>query len=302
MDDNISTAHMTDIPSVSVVTLTKNRAPLLKKCLQSLVGQVSADDEIIVLDNESTDNTKEVVENCPKALNIRYYRTSANGYPLLYNLAAGKSTKDIIIFFDDDCVARKNFIRNIRLAQTSTGLSCVIQGITRSIPKSNMYAQIMGDHYKNWITANMVNKDEMYTLDNKNASMPRYIFLKSGGFCPQLTRGSEDTEFGIRLRQQGVSIKLNTHIIAYHHERSTLWGFLKQHARMAKSESFLHQYLQDKDIIGSLRRKRIVLNAASAMAREVNYIKQKNITFAINLPIAYLLLVCVHVYGKWFSN
>lgn len=52
---------MKDIITISVVIPTKNRAHVIKKCLDSIIGQTYQVTEIIVVDDNSNDNTKEIV-------------------------------------------------------------------------------------------------------------------------------------------------------------------------------------------------------------------------------------------------
>jgi len=45
---------------VSVVITTKNSSRTLEKCLQSIKGQSYKNTELLVVDNNSTDSTKEI--------------------------------------------------------------------------------------------------------------------------------------------------------------------------------------------------------------------------------------------------
>lgn len=67
---------------VSICIPTYNRAPYLKKCLDSLVCQtefLNGDVEIVISDNASTDNTADIVYNYQKKYkNIQYYKNSEN--------------------------------------------------------------------------------------------------------------------------------------------------------------------------------------------------------------------------------
>ena len=203
--------------SVSIITLTKNRSLLLQQCLRSLVGQLSGNDELVLLDNGSTDNTPEVAHAFQQFFTVRYFVSRALGYPKLYNMAVSKSTQKIIVFLDDDCIAGRNFVSHIKRAHKNRVNAYVIQGKTVSIPRGNIYVDIMGDHYANWVSANMMGAKRLRTFDNKNASMPRSVWLRGGGFSEQLSGGSEDIDLGFRLRKEGIQIIYNSSIVAYHH-------------------------------------------------------------------------------------
>ena len=58
-------------PLFSVVIPTYNRAVLLKRALESLVNQTYKNFEVIICDDGSTDNTKEVVDSFNGKLNIK---------------------------------------------------------------------------------------------------------------------------------------------------------------------------------------------------------------------------------------
>ena len=58
-----------EIPMVSIVVRCYNRADTLARALQSIVDQTYSDYEIIVVDDGSTDSSREVAERFP---NIRY--------------------------------------------------------------------------------------------------------------------------------------------------------------------------------------------------------------------------------------
>lgn len=67
---------------VSICIPTYNRAPYLRKCLDSLICQpefLQKEVEIVISDNCSTDNTAEIVKGyAVKYSNIRYYRNEEN--------------------------------------------------------------------------------------------------------------------------------------------------------------------------------------------------------------------------------
>ncbi len=101
--------------SISVVIVTLNRAELLQDTLVSLVRQERQPDEVIVVDNGSTDNTKEIVLSFRNKLNIKYVYEGQRGIPHARNAGIGNVTKDIIAFTDDDCVADRNWLKYLEI-------------------------------------------------------------------------------------------------------------------------------------------------------------------------------------------
>jgi rhamnopyranosyl-N-acetylglucosaminyl-diphospho-decaprenol beta-1,3/1,4-galactofuranosyltransferase len=67
---------MKDELKVAAVVVTYNRKELLKKCLRSLLNQTKPIDEIVVIDNASTDGTDQMI--CNEFPEITYVRLSEN--------------------------------------------------------------------------------------------------------------------------------------------------------------------------------------------------------------------------------
>lgn len=89
-------------PSVSVIIPTYNRAPLLKRAIESVLKQSFDDFELIVVDDASPDNTPDVVESINDG-RIRYIRLKKNsGGPVARNTGIKKARGRFIALLDDD--------------------------------------------------------------------------------------------------------------------------------------------------------------------------------------------------------
>lgn len=281
---------------LSILIVTKNRSALLTECLLSLVAQKQKPQEIVLVDNGSTDNTKEVVSAFQKRLPIRYFYTNVFGYPKIYNHGLKRCRGDWVIFFDDDCVASAGWLSAMwRSIQIHPG--AVIQGKTKSIPMGNIYAEIMGDHYANWMRANLAAPGRLRTFDNKNLCIPRPAIRSRGLFDESLIGGSEDIELGLRYSRSGIPIYYQPKALAYHHERTTMFGFLQQHMRIARSEYLLGKHLSGTDKKPMIFQRKFLFHIKSAFVREWFYLRKGRITDAIRLPVLYILLACVRIYG-----
>ncbi len=288
--------HLRTSPRLSVITLTRNRATLLDEHLHSLVGQVEENDELIIIDNGSTDKTSDVIDSYRNVLPIRSFVSHAQGYPNLYNLAIRKAQNSIIVFFDDDCIAGTNFLAGHRNAHQDH-VTRIVEGQSLSRPSGNIYADMMGDHYQNWFRLYMNKNGELRTFDNKNVSLPRTLFTTYGMYLPALSRGGEDIELGLRFHRNGVPIVFAPHIIAYHHERTTLAGFVRQHLRFAQSDAILSHKLHEKTTVGTFVGYKILLHTKSALRREIMYLRTGNIRYALYLPFLYLTLFFLRIWG-----
>lgn len=72
---------------ISVAIITRNRDKLLNSCLASLKKQTICPDEIVIIDNGSTDNSKNVVGAFNQTLPVRYIYELDIGIPQARNRA-----------------------------------------------------------------------------------------------------------------------------------------------------------------------------------------------------------------------
>ena len=89
---------------VSVVIPTHNRAALLKEAVESALAQTHRELEIIVVDNGSTDNTREVIDGlAAKDSRVQYHYQKNSGGPVApRNKASVLAKGDYLAFLDSD--------------------------------------------------------------------------------------------------------------------------------------------------------------------------------------------------------
>ena len=88
----------------TVFTPTFNRKELLEKLYKSLQKQTFKDFEGLIVDDGSTDGTKEKVKKflCEKKLDIKYYFKENGGKQRVYNFATEKANGELFICLDSD--------------------------------------------------------------------------------------------------------------------------------------------------------------------------------------------------------
>jgi len=91
----------------AVVVCTRDRAELLEGALRALADAVSRDVEIIVVDSGSTNaRTREIA----KRAGVTYVRSDTPGLSIARNIGLTATTREYIVFTDDDCVATAGFL------------------------------------------------------------------------------------------------------------------------------------------------------------------------------------------------
>ena len=98
---------MNSFPLVSVIIPTRNSAQFLEACLQSIKNQTYKNIEIIVVDNNSTDNTKEIAKKYTKLVFNKGPERSAQR-----NFGAKNSNGEYLLFIDSDMELTPKVIEN----------------------------------------------------------------------------------------------------------------------------------------------------------------------------------------------
>jgi glycosyltransferase involved in cell wall biosynthesis len=106
---------MTNTLTISVVIITRNRAAWLTEALASLTGQTRSPDEVVVVDNDSKDNTKAAILSFKDKLKIKYVFESKHGIPYARNAGILNASGNILAFIDDDCAADVNWLKNLEI-------------------------------------------------------------------------------------------------------------------------------------------------------------------------------------------
>lgn len=90
--------------SLTIAICTRNRSKLLSLCLESLARSISDsfNPVIIVIDNGSTDETKQTCDKFKEPLRLSYYFLETPGLSLARNLALENTTTEYIVYLDDD--------------------------------------------------------------------------------------------------------------------------------------------------------------------------------------------------------
>ena len=216
--------------SVTVVIPTYNRAALLDETLRSILAQTIPADEIIVVDDGSTDDTPAICAKYRES--VRYVRQDNSGLPAIARnrgIAEAKGNWIALCDSDDLWHPRKLEIELSVLAET--GMQWVVSGFgmidpegqrfpirglgfEQEFPIFNQSRRSAEQHFARWLTKGQVvtpaGAVDVFVGDafgmlfegnvclTSSAVIARQLIVKSGPFDPVFIR-AEDTEFFHRV-------------------------------------------------------------------------------------------------------
>lgn len=214
---------------LSVVICTYNRCESLKVTLESLLRQETSesfDYEIIVVDNNSTDQTKSTVESFRDKFNgrLRYVFEKQQGLSFARNRGVSEGSGEIVVFTDDDCIASKDWIQNLANLFLEHKEIGVITGKTCSYDSTAiMYSMKISSNREIF----QYPSNPWDIGNGNNFAVRRNVFKEMGGFKCNFGAGTqigsaEDTEYFYRALKNKHDIMYDPSAIIFHnHGRLT---------------------------------------------------------------------------------
>lgn len=110
---------------VSIIICTYNRSFLLGKCLDSLIYQINTEDEVIVIDNKSSDDTHTVMKRYQERHTfLKYFNEPKTGLSHARNRGAKEARGDWLLYIDDDAVAFPNLMERFKFICNNYDFDC----------------------------------------------------------------------------------------------------------------------------------------------------------------------------------
>ena len=218
---------------ISVVIPAYNAAETIKACLASLYKQSLLPSEIIVVDNNSTDNTGEIVTqffNNHKNVPSFYLHEKRQGPSFARNCGAKKASGDIIAFIDADCIAESTWLHNINKSFDNPKVGAVTGSII-GYEKDTMIGK-----FHALFTMRELPESRLFNEFNllsggfptAHFSIKKCLFDEIGGFDEALPIYSEDYDLCARIYAAGHAINYNKKVMVFHQHRHSLTSTWRQ--------------------------------------------------------------------------
>ena len=185
-----------ELPFISVVVPVYNGRSVISLCIEALLAQDYPTDrrEIIVVDNNSTDGTGDIVAGYP--VTLLFERDIQTSYAAR-NRGLLQARGDIVAFTDADCLPRSDWLSQL----VTVFLSLDIVGVAGEV-KPAQTEGLIGRFFaeSNPVRSRKING--LWYVITANAAYRRHTLLELGGFRSELFTAG-DIDLSIRLQLGG---------------------------------------------------------------------------------------------------
>ncbi|WP_017732983.1 glycosyltransferase [Nafulsella turpanensis] len=263
---------------VSVIICTLNREEFIIDALESLYKQdfPKEDFEVIVVDNNSTDRTPDLVlsfiQRHPE-MNLKLVYERRQGLSFARNKGIDDSTADIVTFIDDDAIAIPQFVKEVnKMFHEYPEADAVGGKIIPVYNKTQNPPPWMTDYISGIVSAVDLG-ERVKVFDKKypagcNMSFRKGVLNRVNRFNTNLTQRSDDKEVFIKLRKIKAKVMYTPYAVVYHQIPAS---------RMTKQG-----VIQVSKVTGQGERARLIHSSLNAKAvKLIEYLFKQAAAFAL---------------------
>lgn len=213
-------------PRVSVIVPVYNAERALPRLMASLRRQdyPRSRVEIILVDNNSTDRSAEVIGRCPEAVGLSFERWQSSY--AARNVGIEHATGDVLAFIDADCRADAGWL--------NAGIRGLIEGgFDRVAGRVEFVLSAHPNIYEIFDSASNFRQGDFVARGWSGAGnlfVRREVIAEVGPFDAQMISGG-DCEFGLRATRAGRSLGYAPDAVVYHRTRTSLKSLIKKWIR-----------------------------------------------------------------------
>lgn len=209
---------------LSVVIPVHNGGDDFEKCLEALMNSTRMPDELIIVDDASTDKSAQLAAKFGTVL------VCQNHHPIgparARNLGAAQSHGDVLLFLDADVMVHTDTVALVERHFTEHPEIAALFGSYDDHPPHRNWVSLYKNLQHHFV--HHQSQKEASSFWTGIGAIRRDVFLRLGGFASSYSRPSiEDIELGVRLKASGYRIHLCPDIQVTHLKRWNISSLLR---------------------------------------------------------------------------
>jgi len=206
------------MPEISIILTCYNYGEFIFECLSSIKNQSFTNWECIVVDDGSTDNSKQQVECFLSDGRIRYIYQENAGVSSARNNGLNQSNGTFVICIDADDTISPLFLEKLLVTIKSD------ESVFLVYPEVVLFGERRGIwNLPNYTYSNLLRHNMLVV----SALYKKVDFETSGGYDTNMEKGSEDWEYWIRLLNvESKVVKVKEAILNYRIKSTSKNGLL----------------------------------------------------------------------------
>ena len=231
-------------PAVSVIIPAHNEEDTIGECLTSLekLDYPSGKLEIIIINDGSNDNTKNVITDFDQKLHFVLLETDGVGPSKARNMGLDCASGEYTAFIDADCAVDKDWLNELLEGFISEDMAGVggsqISPVDATEFEKKVHVFLSSMHF---VSEYMKGGDSIKIVQHVascNAIYKTNVIREVFGFDEQLWPG-EDVDLDYRITHKGYKIAYNPKAIVMHHRPKNLKGFYNMMKRYGGAQAYL---------------------------------------------------------------
>ena len=224
--------ELSETPLVSILIVTRDAPETLFTCLNSICEHVSEPYEVIVIDNDASRTTTELLERVNGA------RIVANGYNEHYlraaNLAASCANGEYLLFLHDDSkLAAGAVTKALALFEEEEGIGVVgaklisPQGLVEEYGRG-FFSDALIHSFAHGLSPShpsCMKRQDTFAVSNAFLFTTRDLFMQAHGFDEYFAPAYyEDSDYCFRIREMGKRVVLHPSIVCTHFKERSVFS------------------------------------------------------------------------------
>lgn len=213
----------------SLIIPLYNRPQEIHELLESLAEQHYRDFEVIIVEDGSRIQAKDIVHAFSEKLDVHYYSTENQGQGFARNFGFAKAKGDFFIVLDSDVIVPAGYLNEVLNGIEEQKLDAFGGPDAAHSSFSDTQKAISYTMTSPLTTGGIRgNKKHIGPFHPRsfNMGISRVVWEQTNGF--RLSRRSEDIEFSIRMIAEGFHVGLIPSALVYHKRRTDLSQFFRQ--------------------------------------------------------------------------